>query len=86
MFNYFMYICAQKIMEQKKYKYQKEIDAFRNISAAIGDSLSDGTLANGDGQKTATSTNGHFDFFEYEGCDLNKTFLITKKLNNDEKD
>lgn len=33
-----MYICAQKIMEQKKYKYQKEIDAFRNISAAIGDS------------------------------------------------
>lgn len=30
--------------------------------------------------------NGHFDFYEYDDCDLNKTFLITKKLNHDEKD
>ena len=36
--------------------------------------------------KTVTAENGHFDFYEYEGCDLNKTFQITKHLLGDEKD
>ena len=60
--------------------------AFRNISTAIGDSLSEGILSNEDGMKTATTGNGHFDFYEYEGCDLNSSFQITEKLLNDEKD
>jgi hypothetical protein len=55
--------------------------AFKNAAATIGDSLSEGTLANEDGQKTNASNNGHFDFYEYEGCDLNKKFLITKQFN-----
>jgi len=54
--------------------------AFRNISASIGDSLAEGKLENDDGMKTATGDNGHFDLYEYEGCDLNRTFQITKKL------
>lgn len=62
--------------------YQNLKKAFRNISSAIGDSLSEGPLTDADGKKTATSANGHFDFYEYEGCDLNKTFLITKILSN----
>ena len=28
----------------------------------------------------ATADNGHFDFYEYEACDLNKSFQITKVL------
>lgn len=62
--------------------------AFKNAPSSIGDSLSKGMLANEDGLKTASSTNGHFDFYEYEACDLNKTFLITKNLmeKKDEKD
>lgn len=62
--------------------------AFKNAPISIGDSLSEGILANEDGKKTNTSTNGHFDFYEYEACNLNKTFQITKKLiqKEDEKD
>lgn len=67
--------------------YQNLHKAFHNISSVIGDSLSEGILRNEDGRKTTTSANGHFDFFEYEGCDLNKTFQKTKDLNySDEKD
>lgn len=54
--------------------------AFKNISTSIGDSLAEGALANEDGMKTEASSNGHFDFYEYEACDLNKTFQITKHL------
>ncbi len=60
--------------------------AFRNISSTIGDSLSEGVLTNNDGMKTINNSNGHFDFYEYEGCDLNNTFQIIKDLNADEKD
>lgn len=54
--------------------------AFKNAKTSVGDALAEGILANEDGMKTATSNNGHFDFYEYEQCDLNKTFKITKKL------
>ncbi len=54
--------------------------AFKNIQYSIGDSLSEGCLANEDGRKTSTADNGHFDFYEYEACDLNKSFQITKVL------
>ena len=59
--------------------------AFKNVSNSIGDSLSEGHLANEDGRKTSTATNGHFDFYEYESCDLNKTFIITKNLVEEKK-
>lgn len=54
--------------------------AFKNAGQAIGDSLAEGKLTNEDGMKTAESLNGHFDFYEYEKCDLNKSFKITKSL------
>ena len=53
---------------------------FKNISTTIGDALSEGILNNDDGRKTTTAENGHFDFYEYKGCDLNSTFKITKHL------
>ena len=56
------------------------MEAFKNVDISIGDSLSEGILSNEDGRKTITSSNGHFDFYEYEGCDLNKSFQITKNL------
>ena len=59
--------------------------AFKNISTSIGDALSEGVLKNDDGRKTETANNGHFDFYEYVGCDLNKTFQITKQLTDDEE-
>ena len=54
--------------------------AFKNAANSIGDSLSEGHLANEYGRKTSTADNVHFDFYEYESCDLNKTFQITKNL------
>ena len=59
--------------------------AFKNISTSIGDALSEGVLYNDDGKKTETANNGHFNFYEYVGCDLNKTFQITKQLTDDEE-
>ena len=60
--------------------------AFKNVAVAIGDSLSEGRLANEDGARTEIAANGHFDFYEYEGCNLNQSFQITRNLCNDEKD
>lgn len=54
--------------------------AFKNARTSIGDALAEGILTNEDGLKTTTSPNGHFDFYEYAQCDLNKSFKITKRL------
>ena len=59
--------------------------AFKNISTSIGDALSEGVLNDDDGKKTETANSGHFDFYEYVGCDLNKTFQITKQLIGNEE-
>lgn len=47
---------------------------------SIGDSLSEGVLTQSDGEVTTPTPNGHFDLYEYVGCDLNKSFKITRKL------
>ena len=60
--------------------YTNLCKAFKNAANSVGDSLSEGYLANEDGRKTNTADNGHFDFYEYESCDLNKKFQITKNL------
>lgn len=60
--------------------------AFKNVQNTIGDSLSEGCLTNDDGLMTSVASNGHFDFYEYECCDLNQTFQITKKLVEDKQD
>ena len=54
--------------------------AFKHAASTVGDSLSEGILTNDEGVMTTPSANGHFDFYEYEGCDLNKTFHITRKI------
>ena len=54
--------------------------AFRNVRTSIGDALAEGRLANEDGMMTHVAASGHFDFYEYETCDLNRTFQITKNL------
>ena len=59
--------------------------AFKNIQNSIGDSLTEGCLTNNDGRMTNAAANGHFDFYEYTACDLNKTFQITKSLVEEDK-
>lgn len=66
--------------EQAKLFYTNLRKAFKNVATSVGDSLSEGCLSNEDGRKTSTADNGHFDFYEYEACDLNKTFHITMHL------
>ena len=81
--------CPELVIVPPHFALYKEMSkAFKNISTSIGDSLSEGKLTNEDGLKTSTGNNGHFDFYEYETCDLSKTFLITKYLieTEDEKD
>ena len=66
--------------------YRNLCKAFKNIQYTIGDSLSEGRLTNEEGRMTSVASNGHFDFYEYECCDLNQTFRITKKLKEDKQD
>ena len=66
--------------------YSNLCKAFKNVQYTIGDSLSEGCLTNDDGRMTSAANNGHFDFYEYECCDLNQTFQITKKLKEDKQD
>lgn len=63
--------------------YRNLCKAFKNVHYTIGDSLSEGCLTNDDGRMTSVAINGHFDFYEYEYCDLNQTFQITKTLMED---
>lgn len=65
---------------QAEFFYANLRKAFKNAVTSIGDALAEGVLTNEDGLKTADGTNGHFDFYEYENCDLNITFKITKIL------
>jgi hypothetical protein len=67
-------------LEKAEAFYANLRKAFRNAASSIGDSLAEGILTNEDGMMTTPSANGHFDFYEYEECDLNKTFHITRKL------
>ena len=67
-------------VSQAELFYHNLRKAFKNVGQSIGDSLAEGKLTNKDGLKTASSANGHFDFYEYENCDLNKSFKITKRL------
>ena len=60
--------------------YRSLTKAFKKAAASIGDSLAEGVLASDDGKITVIGSNGHFDFYEFEGCDLSKTFKITKRL------
>ena len=60
--------------------YTNLLKAFKHAASSIGDSLAEGILTNDEGMMTTPSANGHFDFYEYEGCDLNKTFHITRKI------
>ena len=60
--------------------YQNLSKAFKKVAISIGNSLAEGILTENDGKNTAPSSNGHFDFYEYEGCDLSKSFQITKAL------
>ena len=68
-------------VEKAETFYRNLCKAFKNVQYTIGDSLSEGYLSNDDGRMTSVADNGHFDFYEYECCDLNRTFQITKKLN-----
>lgn len=54
--------------------------AFKNAKNSISDALVEGILTNEDGMKTSANQSGHFDFYEYEQCDLNKLFKITRRL------
>jgi hypothetical protein len=53
---------------------------FKNARKAIGDCLSNGTISNEDGLITNPNKEGHFDLYEYKGCDLSSKFLICKEL------
>jgi len=66
--------------------YANLCKAFKNVSNTIGDSLSEGYLTNPDGRKTSTANNGHFDFYEFKSCDLNRTFQLTRNLLEKGKD
>lgn len=66
--------------EKAEVFYSNLRKAFKNAQYTIGDSLSEGCLTNEDGRMTTVANNGHFDFYEYEACDLNKTFHISKNL------
>lgn len=52
----------------------------KNARKQIGDSLSYGVLTKTDGLITDTDVNGHFDLYESDICNLNKTFKIVKPL------
>lgn len=66
--------------------YSSLCKSFRNAPQAIGDCLAEGILNNHDGRKTVENNKGHFDFYEYEGCDLSESFKVKSVLVNRDND
>ena len=60
--------------------YRKLRKHCKNIEKSIGDSLSSGVLHSTDGMITEVDSNGHFDLFEFEACNLCDTFNVIKQL------
>lgn len=67
--------------EDKAIKKFNELRANnRNIALTMGNALCSGTLNESDGLITQANHETHFDLYEYNGCDLLRTFEITKIL------
>lgn len=67
--------------QKAKHRYEALCKSFKKTPKAIGDSLSGGKLANGDGLITEpVSYSGHFDLYESISCDLSKTFKMLELL------
>jgi hypothetical protein len=79
-----MYEANTHTTDKQTFKYQSLIDQLLAMGChlpvlSLPDDMNACRFAF-DGMMTTPSTNGHFDFYEYEGCDLNKTFHITRKI------
>ena len=61
-------------------KFNKLQSNHRNISLTVGDALCSGLLNKNDGLVTQANSETHFDLYEFECCDLSKTFQIIKTL------
>lgn len=62
-------------------KYAELSASFRNIKLTIGDTVSYGVLTSKDGMISKTnSSNGHFDLYEFKGCDLAQRFTLLEDV------
>ncbi len=62
-------------------RYEALCKSFKNAPKVIGDTLCGGTLRDEDGMVTEVEADtGHFDLYESEVCDLNKTLKTIVRL------
>ena len=52
----------------------------KNIKNTIGDSLSSGCIIESDGLVSEIDNNGHFDLYEFPGCNLAHSFTVIRSL------
>ena len=65
---------------QAKTAFQKFSSNIRNFAQTAGNSLCKGMLDENDGLVDNTTNSGHFNLYEYEGCDLLQKFVFIEKL------
>lgn len=62
-------------------EYAKLCATCRNIKLTIGDTVSYGVLTSKDGMiSKINSSNGHFDLYEFKGCDLAQRFTLLEDV------
>ncbi len=71
--------CFSKEIGAKSF-YVNITNSIPNIHKSIGNTLSIGHIQSVDGLITEEDSKTHFDLFEYESCDLNKSFSPKEKL------
>ena len=75
--------CALSCFNQED-KAVKRYESLRktipNIGRSIGDALCYGVLDANDGLITQINNEGHFDLYEFCGCELSSKFRMKKKL------
>lgn len=65
---------------QAKKKYEDLIKRYKNIYKSIGDKLAHVKISTDMGVCSKESNGGHFDFFEYKNCELDKYSTIIGSL------
>lgn len=66
-------------LENARRKYESLLRSHRNIGKTLGTYIASGWISNADGFVSPTNAGGHFNLFEFSGCDLSATFQIVDK-------
>lgn len=66
--------------QDARVRFSKLLGKNKHIHQKLGDKIASGTILPNLGERSKVEMSGHFDFFEYSGCDLTQHFSVIADL------